>query len=123
MRSALFLLPSAPLAAGAASAQLSTPAADLRTADSLALERTPIGFDSLPPSILDTPALCDTAYTDASTAIVTIWLPARVLLVRDYHGCRASPETHRRFEDRIDEVAGAGERMRPRPSSTPRPRD
>ena len=178
MRPALFLLLSTPLAPCAAPAQSSTPAADLRTADSLALERTPclgrcpvyrvvvarsgrvrlepginrgypdyatvaapvhfdslapadvqellrmaesIRFDSLPPSILDSRALCDTAYTDAPTAIVTIWLPTTVVRVSNYHGCKRSPQSLRHFEERIDEVTGAAERMRPRPSSPPSP--
>jgi len=81
-----------------------------------------IRFDTLPPSIQAVSALCDTAYTDASTAIVTIWMPDASKSVRHYRGCKRSPKNLRRFEDYIDEITGAGAHMRPRrPPSPPSP--
>ena len=83
-----------------------------------------IRFDTLPGSIQDDPELCRSLSTDAPTALVTLWLPGRVIAVRDYHGCEPGSDALRRFEEQIDEVTGVHQRMRrTRPSSSQRPQN
>lgn len=83
-----------------------------------------IRFDTLPGSIQDAPDLCRSLSTDAPSALVTLWLPGRVIAVRDYHGCEPGSDALRRFEEQIDEVTGVQQRMRrARPSSPQRPQN
>lgn len=77
--------------------------------DALAREARRIGFWSFPDVILGNREFCGSAHTDASAATVTIHGRAGTKAVDNYHGCDRSERLAglRRFEDRIDSVAGS----------------
>jgi hypothetical protein len=58
---------------------------------------------------------CGSPTTDAATATVTIHGPAGTRAVENYGGCNRSERLAelRRFEDRIDSVAGSARWKRP----------
>lgn len=60
------------------------------------------GLLRLPDRIADDSSYCAARVTDASTAIVTLFLPVRVKRVVDYGGCLWAPAALRDFETAID---------------------
>ena len=84
--------------------------------DALAREAERIGFRSLPDVIRDDDELCGPMATDLPGAKVTIQGPGGSKTVDDYHGCHGRSERLvqlRRFESRIDSVAGSARWVRP----------
>ena len=82
----------------------------------LAGEAERIGFRSLPDEIAADRPLCGLRMTDSPSAIVTIHGSAGTKSVNDYHGCEGKSERLaelRRFEERIDSVAGSARWVRP----------
>ena len=66
-----------------------------------------IGFSELPDTIASIQAYCHVRWTDAPTAIVTLFGASWSKQVVDYHGCWWAPEALRRFEDEVDSTAHA----------------
>jgi hypothetical protein len=84
--------------------------------DSLVREADRIAFRSLPDLIQSDEDLCGPEATDSPGATVTIQGPAGTKSVNDYHCCHGKSERLaelRRFEDRIDSVAGSSRWVRP----------
>lgn len=84
--------------------------------EALVSEAERIGFRSLPGQIQTDGELCGPMATDNPTATVTIHGPAGTKSVSDYHGCHGTSErlaALRRFQDRIDSVAGSSRWVRP----------
>jgi len=84
--------------------------------DSLAREAERIGFRSFPDVIRDDDELCGPMATDLPGARVTIQGSDGTKTVDDYHGCHGQNERLvrlRRFESRIDSVAGSSRWVRP----------
>lgn len=75
--------------------------------DELVADAGRIGFWQLPDRIQGS-SLCQVMMTDLPTATVTVFARGRSKAVEDYHGCHGGPlEDLRRFEQRIDSVAGS----------------
>ena len=75
--------------------------------DELVAQAGRIGFWQLPDRIQGSP-LCRMMVTDLPTATVTLFARGRSKVVEDYHGCTGGPlDELRRFEQRIDSVAGS----------------
>jgi hypothetical protein len=83
--------------------------------DALVREARRIGFWSFPAVILDNREFCGSPTTDGASATVTIHGPAGTRAVDNYSGCDRSERLAelRRFEDRIDSVAGSSRWARP----------
>ena len=84
--------------------------------EALVREAERIGFHSLPGLIERDPEICGPWATDHPSATVTIHGSAGTKSVSDYHGCHGKSErlaALRRFEDRIDRVAGSARWVRP----------
>jgi len=84
--------------------------------DALAREAERIGFRSLPDEIEADRELCGSLATDHPSATVTIHASTGTKSVTDQHGCHGTSErlaALRRFEDRIDSVAGSARWVRP----------
>jgi len=70
-------------------------------------------FLELPTSYTMHSSLCPTAFTDAPTATVTVFMPRLTKQVVDYHGCGTVPADLRTLELVIDSVAGVARWVRP----------
>lgn len=83
---------------------------------SLLAEAERIGFWTLPDDIQADASLCGPAATDAPTVTITLRAEGRTKRVEHDHGCRGGDErlaALRRFENRVDRVAGSSRWVRP----------
>jgi hypothetical protein len=84
--------------------------------DSLVREAERISFRSFPDMVVADQELCGPSATDHPGATVTIQGSEGAKSVNDYHGCHGKSERLaelRRFQNRIDSVAGASQWVRP----------